>query len=71
MKLIQRSRSGVWRCPLWRGWAVGIDFERPWPLWHVTRRGWLPGWSLRVLWLYVGWAPRETWTHYYAPSDGK
>lgn len=62
MMTSERSRTGVWRIPLWSGFAVGIDFYRPCLCQFTNRsRFGLPGWSLRIFWFHVGRAPRKTW----------
>lgn len=61
--MIQRSETGVYRLPLCRGWAVGVDFMWPWPLWKLSHP-FGGGWCFRLLWLHIGRAPRRAWTHW-------
>ncbi len=61
---IERSRTGVYRLPLWGDWAVGLGTPgvRPSLHFHRYHRG---GWSLCVLWFHVGWKrDRKNWSHW-------
>jgi hypothetical protein len=59
---IERSRTGVYRLPLFRGWAVGISADW-WPPFSLTRYE-DGGWSVRLLWFHFGRKDRSTWSHY-------
>lgn len=63
MKLIEKSCSGVYRLPLFRGWAVGF-----WPgrdvAWTTFYRYYSGGWELSILWFYIGRRDRNRWTHW-------
>ena len=64
--MIERSASGIYRLPLWKGWAIGIDLAWPRPAWRL-RRYHEGGWSFNLLWFHLGRKDRKTWSHRQCP----
>ena len=64
--MMERSQSGAWRLPLGGGWSLAFSTFPWWSPYYLMRYpSYHPrAWSLRVLFVHFGWAPRDKWSHW-------